>query len=45
MDNQFAEIDKAVAGIGDYEVHDDYKSSALLQPSGLQCLRIKDREH
>ena len=25
MDNQFAEIDKAVAGIGDYEVHDDYK--------------------
>jgi len=25
VDNQFAEIDRAVAGIGDYKVHEDYK--------------------
>ena len=25
VDNQFAEVDKAVAGIGDYAMHEDYK--------------------
>jgi len=38
VDNQFAEIDRAVAGIGDYKVHEDYKKFSFTSAKWFSML-------
>ena len=48
MNNQFVEVDKAFAGIGDYEVCMWRLQEILFyfsQVRSLHCLKIEDRGH